>query len=59
MYDETYFVLHTLETLETNDGYRFKLYDSSIDKIYFEVAWIKIGEYPSIDYEGALGLWLC
>lgn len=58
-YDETTFIEYTVANLKTYDGYRFKVFGYSSDRIYFEVAWIKIDEYPEIEYEGALGYWLC
>ena len=58
-YDESNFVQYTVEVLDTYDGYRFKLFDHSLNRIIFEVAWVKIDKFPSIEYEGALGLWLC
>lgn len=57
-FDETNFVQYIVEALDTRDGFRFRIFDYSREKIYFEVAWIKIEEYPSINYEDALGLWL-
>lgn len=58
-YDETIFHMHSVETLAALDGYSFKLYDYTRKEVCFEVAWIKVGEYPIVEYESALGLWLC
>lgn len=58
-YDETDFIRYTTEALDECNGFKFKLFDYTADKIYFDVAWIKIEEYPTIEYEGALGFWLC
>lgn len=58
-YDEANFRAYSVDVLDSFDGYKFKLFDYSSDKVFFEVAWIKVEEYPTIEYEGALGLWLC
>ena len=42
-----------------NNGYSFKLFDYTVDVVCFEVAWIRIDMFSAIEYEGALGLWLC
>ena len=58
-YDESEFTEYTVEPLSDFNGFRFKLFDKTTATVYFEVAWIKIGEYPTLEYEGAIGLWLC
>ena len=58
-YNETNFTRHSVYSLDDCNGYKFKLYDYSQDKVTFEVAWVKIEEFPAIEYEGALGFWLC
>lgn len=58
VYDESNFIQYTVEELDTCDGFRFKLFDYSCDKVHFEVAWIEIGEYPIANYECAMELWL-
>lgn len=59
VYDETDFVGYIADVLDSFDGYRFKVIDSHFKKIYFDVAWIKVDEYPAIEYDKALGSWLC
>ncbi len=58
-YDETAFTAYTVDVLELFNGYRFKLFDYSISQIHFEVAWLKKGKFADIEYENALGMWLC
>lgn len=58
-YDESTFREYSVEVLDELNGFEFILYDKSRDKVRFEVAWIKIEEYPTIEYEGAIGFWLC
>lgn len=58
-YDESKFREYSVEVLDELNGFEFVLYDKSRDKVRFEVAWIKVEEYPTIEYEGAIGLWLC
>lgn len=58
-YDESKFIKYTVEVLDEYNGYSFRIFDHSFESIAFEVAWIKIEELPAIEYEGALGLWLC
>lgn len=58
-YDESKFREYSVEVLDELNGFEFILYDKSRDKVRFEVAWIKIEEYPTIEYEGAIGFWLC
>lgn len=57
-YDESRFRQYDVEALDSLNGYRFKLFDADAKSVRFEVAWIKTGEYETIEYEGALGLWL-
>ena len=58
-YDERNYEGYTVEALEMNNGYSFKLFDYTVDVVCFEVAWIRIDMFSAIEYEGALGLWLC
>ena len=58
-YDESKFIKYTVDVLDEYNGYSFRIFDHSFESIAFEVAWIKIEEFPAIEYEGALGLWLC
>lgn len=58
-YDESKFVKYTVEVLDEYNGYCFHIFDHLFESVIFEVAWIKIKELPAIEYEGALGLWLC
>lgn len=58
-YCESKFVKYTVEVLDECNGYCFRIFDHSFENVFFEVAWIKIGSLPTIEYEGALGLWLC
>ena len=58
-YDERNYEGYTVEALEMNNGYSFKLFDYTVDVVCFEVAWIRLDMFSAIEYEGALGLWLC
>lgn len=59
-FDETKFISHTLDALETLNGYRFKILDKSEGGIIvFEVAWIEAKLFGKDEYETALSLWLC
>lgn len=58
-YDERCFEIYTVEALDDYSGYKFKLFDYKSEFIYFEVAWLQAKDYPIIEYENALGLWLC
>lgn len=58
-YDESQFEKYTVEELDDFSGYKFRLFDYKSDRTRFEVAWLQVKDYPIIEYEGALGLWLC
>ena len=58
-YDESRFEKYTVEELDDLRGYKFRLFDFNSEYVWFEVAWLQVKDYPSIEYEGALGLWLC
>ena len=58
-YDENRFEKYTVEPLNEFNGYTFKLFDKTAETVTFEVAWIRIGEFPTVEYESALGFWLC
>ena len=58
-YDESDFDYYTVDVLDDYSGYTFKLFDYSEEYIYFQVAWVEIKEYKPIEYEYALGIWLC
>lgn len=57
-YDESKFIKHTVNALPTKNGFRFRLFDHSVQTIHFEIAWIRIDRFPADDYVAALGLWL-
>ena len=59
IYDESHFEKYTVEELDDLSGYKFKLFDYKSDSIRFEVAWLQVKDYPIIECESALGLWLC
>ena len=59
IYDERVFEKYTVEELDDLSGYKFKLFDYKSDSIRFEVAWLQVKDYPIIEYESSLGLWLC
>lgn len=59
VYDESGFTEYTVEPLRDLRGFRFKLFDKSFDYVRFEVAWVLMDSYPTIEYFGALGFWLC
>lgn len=58
-YDESNFRAYSVEVLNELNGFEFILFDKSKDSVVFETAWIKVEKYPTIEYERALGLWLC
>lgn len=58
-YDESNFEKYTVEELDNLQGYKFKLFDYRSEYVWFEVAWLQAKDYPIVEYEGALGLWLC
>lgn len=58
-YDESKFREYSVEVLDELNGFEFVPYDKNRDIVRFEVAWIKVEEYPTIEYEGAIGFWLC
>ena len=58
-YNESDFEKYTVDTLPDLKGYQFKLFDYQSQYIWFEVAWVKVKDYPVIEYKEALGLWLC
>ena len=57
-FDESKFRGYSVEALDELNGFEFVLYDKSKEQVYFEVAWIKIEKYKTIEYESAIGLWL-
>lgn len=57
-YDESQFSAYTVCETEDSSGFRFRLIDRTMEQITFEVAWVKIDKYPTIEYESALGFWL-
>ena len=57
-YDESEFEKYTVDALPAKNGFRFRLLEYSVQTIRFEVAWIRIGEFPTIEYDGAIGFWL-
>lgn len=58
-YNESDFEKYTVDTLPDLNGYQFKIFDYQSQYIWFEVAWVKVKDYPVIEYKEALGLWLC
>lgn len=58
-YDETKLVGYIADALDSLDGYQFRVIDSHFKIIRFSVAWVKVDQYPVIEYENALGSWLC
>lgn len=58
-YDETSFTKYTTEVCDDLNGFTFRIFDYSREFIFFSVAWVKVEEFQMIDYEEAIGLWLC
>ena len=58
-YDESKFTGYTVYSTETLNGFSFKKFDDSIEKITFLAVWISMDGYSPTEYENALGLWLC
>lgn len=56
-YDKSNFIEYDIEMLLDYSGFSFCLLDRSVDKIYFDVAWIKNEHEDSSAYESAVGFW--
>jgi len=57
-YDETKMRGYYIEQSSDSTGYTFKVLDTSLDYIYFEIAWIKNVSLPALEYEAAISFWL-
>ena len=58
VYDESEFVEYFLDYPDDCNGFRFRMIDRTGEYVRFYVAWIELGQYPTDEYEFALGLWL-
>lgn len=57
-FDVSKFADYYLEPMSKMDGFNFVLYENCREYIYFNVAWIEIGENCIDDYYGAIVYWL-
>lgn len=58
-FDEKSFKKYTVEALSDLQGYKFKVYDKDFDYVRFDVAWVRVKDFPVDAYTEALGIWLC
>lgn len=56
--DEDRSLFYTVDPLEENNGFRFRLIDKGRANAHFDVAWVKIGPYTQEDYVMAVYSWL-
>lgn len=56
-FNETKFVSHVLNVLDTRNGYRFRMLEKYT--VSFLVSWIKVTQFEKYEYDNALSLWLC
>lgn len=57
-YDESKLKKYTVEPLEAKNGFSFKIFDTSFSSVCFAVAWIEVKQFPTVEYENAIGIWL-